>query len=193
LYEAVAGSGVRAGAGRRWLVWGLVFLCSLCVAALVTLSPGSDEAGAQSYGVGTVPEAADIPPEYLREYQEAGAAYGLDWTILAAIGKVESGHGAGGLYGCILGPPTPYGPAYGPMQFLVSSWAALGVDGNGDGIVDSCNYRDAIPSAANYLVQSGAPADYYRAIYSYNHADWYVQSVLAQARTYYQVYVTGAY
>jgi hypothetical protein len=111
--------------------------------------------------------------------------------ILAAIGKVESGHGTADSYGCILGPPTPY--AYGPMQSLVSSWATLGIDGNGDGIVDSCDYEDAIPSTANYLLQSGAPRDYYSAIYACNHSDLYLQSVLAQARTYYQVYVTGVY
>lgn len=159
----------------------------MCVVGVSGVALSAGEAEAQTSG------GADIPPVYLQEYQRAGAAYGIDWTILAAIGKVESNHGAGGLYGCILGPPTPYGPAHGPMQFLVSSWATLGVDGNGDGIVDSCNYQDAIPSAANYLTHSGAPGDYYSAIYAYNHADPYVQSVLAQARTYYQVYVTGAY
>lgn len=175
---------VRAGEVRRRLVLALAVMCVVGVSGMA-LSAG--EAEAQTSG------GADIPPVYLQEYQRAGAAYGIDWTILAAIGKVESNHGAGGLYGCILGPPTPYGPAHGPMQFLVSSWATLGVDGNGDGIVDSCNYQDAIPSAANYLTHSGAPGDYYSAIYAYNHADPYVQSVLAQARTYYQVYVTGAY
>lgn len=162
-------------------------LVAVCMAVAAAAGLGADDAEAQYYA------SADIPPVYLQEYQQAGAAYGVDWTILAAIGKVESGHGAADPYGCILGPPTPYGYAYGPMQFLVSSWAALGVDGNGDGIVDSCDYEDAIPSTANYLLQSGAPWDYYSAIYAYNHSDLYVQSVLAQARTYYQVYVTGAY
>lgn len=181
---AAAGVGY-AGAARRYLVGALIVACVVVLAAL-----GAEEAEAQYSPYGG---AADIPPVYLQEYQQAGAAYGVDWTILAAIGKVESNHGTGGLYGCILGPPTPYGPAHGPMQFLVSSWATTGVDGNGDGLVDSCDYRDAIPSAANYLVQSGAPGDYYSAIYAYNHADWYVQSVLAQARTYHQVYVTGVY
>ncbi|MDN5697595.1 MAG: lytic transglycosylase domain-containing protein [Rubrobacter sp.] len=152
--------------------------------ALVMIGTGKAEA---QTGTG-----ADIPPAYLYEYQQTGAQYGLDWTILAAIGKVESNHGGGGgAYGCILGPPTPYGPAYGPMQFLESSWANSAVDGNGDGLYDSCNYQDAIPSSANYLIQNGAPGDYYSAIFAYNHADWYVQQVLAQAREYYQVYVLG--
>jgi soluble lytic murein transglycosylase-like protein len=126
----------------------------------------------------------EIPSEYLWQYQATAASYGLDWTILAGIGKVESDHGRIYTAGCILGPPTPYGNAYGPMQFLVSSWAFAGVDGNGDGVYDSCDYRDAIPSAANYLIMHGAPYDYYSSIWAYNHADWYVQEVLANASDY---------
>ena len=163
----------------------LVRLLSALALGIVLLTVGAGEAEAQT-GSG-----ADIPPAYLYEYQQTGAEYGLDWTILAAIGKVESNHGGGGAYGCIMGPPTPYGSAYGPMQFLVSSWSTMAVDGNGDGLYDSCDYQDAIPSSANYLIQNGAPADYYSAIFAYNHADWYVQQVLAQAREYYQVYVLG--
>ena len=44
--------------------------------------------------------------------------------------------------------------------------------------------EDAIPAAARYLRASGAPADYRRAIFAYNHADWYVADVLAQAELY---------
>ncbi len=175
--------GVKGRVIRVWI--------SVCMAVAATFWLGTGDAEAQYHA--SADAAADIPPVYLQEYQRAGAAYGVDWTILAAIGKVESGHGAAEPYGCILGPPTPYGYAYGPMQSLVSSWATLGIDGNGDGIVDSCDYEDAIPSTANYLPQSGAPWDYYSAIYAYNHSDLYVQPVLAQACTYYQGYVTGVY
>lgn len=161
------------------LVGGMVAL--MVMAAL--LIAGSDRAEAQT-GSG-----ADIPPAYLQEYQQTGAEYGLDWTILAAVGKVESDHGRYGAYGgCILGSPTLYGYAYGPMQFLESSWYTMGVDGNGDGLYDSCNPKDAIPATANYLLVSGAPADYYTAIYAYNHSYFYVEQVLAHAREYYQVY-----
>lgn len=171
--------GVRDG--RRALLR-LLVAGALGIALLMV---GAGKAEAQTVS------GADIPPAYLYEYQQTGAEYGLDWTILAAIGKVESNHGGGGAYGCILGPPTPYGSAYGPMQFLQSTWATSAVDGNGDGLHDSCNYQDAIPSSASYLIQNGAPGDYYSAIFAYNHADWYVQQVLAQAREYYQVYVLG--
>lgn len=179
------GAGSIVDGGVRDKRGALVRLLAAAALGVVLLMVGAGKAEAQT-GTG-----ADIPPAYLYEYQQTGAEYGLDWTILAAIGKVESNHGSGGTYGCILGPPTPYGSAYGPMQFLQSSWAASAVDGNGDGLHDSCDYQDAIPSGANYLIQNGAPGDYYSAIFAYNQADWYVQQVLAQAREYHQVYVLG--
>jgi hypothetical protein len=37
---------------------------------------------------------------------------------------------------------------------------------------------------ANYLRAAGAPADYPKAIYAYNHAWWYVDEVLSWARRY---------
>lgn len=126
---------------------------------------------------------ADIPGNYLKAYQDAGKKYGLDWTIIAAIGKIESDHGRAES-GCIEGPATAYGTAKGPMQFIDSTWATVGVDGNGDGQKNVCDYRDAIPATAGYLRDSGAPQDYSSAIYAYNHADWYVQEVFDQAQKY---------
>ena len=67
------------------------------------------------------------------------------------------------------------------MQFLPSSWEAFGVDGNGDGIKDPYNPWDAIFAAARLLRASGAPQDWHGAIFSYNHAEWYVAEVLADA------------
>ncbi len=108
--------GVKGRVIRVWI--------AVCMAVAAAFWLGTGDAEAQYYA--SADAAADIPPVYLQEYQRAGASYGVDWAILAAIGKVESGHGAADPYGCILGPPTPYGP----MQFLVSAWATLGVDGN---------------------------------------------------------------
>lgn len=126
---------------------------------------------------------ADIPPDYLKLYEKAGEDYGIDWTIIAAIGKHESDHGR---YepGCEEGPPTPYGTAKGPMQFIDSTWESVGLDGDGDGVADVCNPADAIPTTAKYLKDAGAPGDYYGAIYAYNHDDAYVQWVLDQAKKY---------
>ena len=63
------------------------------------------------------------------------------------------------------------------MQFIASTWARYGVDGDGDGRADRWDAADAICAAANYLRASGAPSDYRRAIFAYNHADWYVTEV----------------
>ena len=124
---------------------------------------------------------ADIPAHYLDAYRQAASEYGIDWAILAAIGKMESGHGEGGKEVTCIGSSAG---VQGPMQFLPSTWATVGVDGNGDGVKDVCQYEDAIFGAANYLARSGAPQDYHAALFSYNHAEQYVQDVLAQAEKY---------
>lgn len=115
---------------------------------------------------------------YERLYREAARQYGFakDWYILAAVGKVESDHGAN------MGPSTA--GAMGPMQFLPSTWETSGVDGNGDGVANIMDPRDAIPAAAGYLQKGGAPQDWYAGLFSYNHADWYVIKVLGVAEGY---------
>ena len=147
---------------------------------------GSGKDGRAGGPSGVPPATAGaIPSNYLRAYRDAAEEYGLNWAILAAIGMIESGHGGGGQeYTCVAGPPTAYGSAVGPMQFLRSTWEAYGVDADGDGSRDVCFYRDAIFGAANYLVRSGAPGDYYRALYAYNNSDEYVRRVLALAEAY---------
>jgi len=116
--------------------------------------------------------------EYMELYRESAAKYGFgpDWYVLAAVGKVESNHGQS------MG--TSYAGAMGPMQFMPTTWETSGVDGNGDGVANIMDPEDAIPAAANYLKAGGAPQDWYRALYSYNHADWYVKKVLAVAEAY---------
>lgn len=149
-------------------------------------SGGGGSYGSRSNYVSQEPSEealSDIPGDYLELYRAAGEEYGIDWTVLAAIGKVETDHGRYSS-GCEEGPPTPYGTAKGPMQFIDSTWATAGIDGNGDGSADPCDPEDAIPSAAKYLRDSGAPDDYYAAVYAYNHADWYVEEVFGFAEEY---------
>jgi hypothetical protein len=67
------------------------------------------------------------------------------------------------------------------MAFLPSTFEQWGVDGNADGVKDIFNAADAIYSAANYLHDSGAPGNWWKAVFAYNHADWYVEQVLAAA------------
>ena len=109
-------------------------------------------------------------------YQQASQVYGLGPagpSILAAINEIETG------FGVNQGPSSA--GAVGWMQFMPATWAAYGVDANGDGRKDPADPEDAIFAAARYLRAGGMPEDPERAIFAYNHADWYVADVLARA------------
>lgn len=154
---------------------------------------------------------ADIPGNYLVAYQRAGMLFGVDWAILAAIGKMECDHGRSSEQGCAAGTVNSAG-ATGPMQFLAPTWrkgatpgsippagpptAAISdgyaTDGDGDGIADIWNPYDAVAAAARYLRANGAPADYQRAIFAYNHSQVYVDGVLAKAGEYRGAFAPGA-
>jgi len=114
----------------------------------------------------------DIPPTY------------LDWAVLAAIGKVECDHGRAPDASCTRPGATNSAGAGGPMQFLGSTWAQHGRDGNGDGSASRWDAADAIYSAASYLAANGAPRETARAIFAYNHARWYVAMVDSWAARY---------
>ena len=134
---------------------------------------------------------ATIPQLYLHLYQAAAARYGLDWTVLAGIGTVECDNGEDPAPACSVEGALNYAGAGGPAQFLVSTWQHYGVTPSGQGTPDMWNPADAIFSMANYLRASGAPADYRRAIFAYNHAWWYVAEVLAWAGRYRADYPHG--
>jgi hypothetical protein len=125
------------------------------------------------------------PRSYLELFRESAARYcpGMSWTVLAAIGQIESGFGANN------GPSSA--GALGPMQFLPSTWREWGISAFGEpGPPNVMDPYDAVPSAARYLCAAGAgtPAGLARAIFAYNHADWYVAEVLALARQYARAY-----
>jgi Transglycosylase SLT domain len=124
---------------------------------------------------------AGVPANWLDLFQKSAAQYcqGMSWTVLAAIAEIESGDGAND------GPSSA--GALGPMQFLPSTWAIWGIDGFGPaGSPDIMNPLDAVPSAARMLCADGGgnPATLASAIFSYNHATWYVDEVLALASEY---------
>jgi hypothetical protein len=124
------------------------------------------------------PAVVDIPPEYLALYRDAGARFGLDWPILAAVGKVETNHGRN-RNGCA----PNFAGARGPMQFLEPTFAhAAKLAGLSD--PDICDPADAIPAAAAYLKSNGAPTDWQRALFRYNPADWYPPLVMGWAERY---------
>jgi murein DD-endopeptidase MepM/ murein hydrolase activator NlpD len=119
-----------------------------------------------------------LPQE--RTYEElralwvgAGDAYGIPWQVLAAINKIESNFGRN------MGPSSA--GAVGWMQFMPETWLRWGTDGDGNGIADPWSPDDAIVSAARYLAAAGGRADVPRAIFAYNHAQWYVDDVLELA------------
>ncbi|WP_280268779.1 bifunctional lytic transglycosylase/C40 family peptidase [Nocardia wallacei] len=134
------------------------------------------------------PEAvADIPADKLALYQQAASdCPGLDWTILAGIGKAETDHGRSRLPGVSDGENSS--GAAGPMQFLAPTFDSViarhPLPAGGASPPSRYNPSDAIHAAAFYLCDSGAPGDLHRAIYAYNHADWYVQLVLDHAARY---------
>jgi hypothetical protein len=120
---------------------------------------------------------------YLQLFQASAAKYcpAMSWTVLAAIGQIESADGQN------MGPSSA--GALGPMQFMPATWAAWGIDGFGPpGPPDIMNPFDAVPSAARMLCADGASAGTQaglrQAIFAYNHADWYVNEVLALAAQY---------
>ena len=121
------------------------------------------------------------PPKYLvRIYKAAARRYGLPWPVLAAINYVETGYGADVNYSSA--------GAMGWMQFMPGTWREYGesIDIRGHVMAhiaaNPWNPRDAIFSAARYLVANGAHRDLPQAIFAYNHATWYVQEVLSVAQ-----------
>jgi cell wall-associated NlpC family hydrolase len=159
----------------------LLLLPILFIGAAVGVLGGGASA---SLGQSTSVQVAGIPPEYLALFQAAGQRYDVPWGVLAGIGKVECNDGQDPDPSCTQEGAVNYAGAGGPMQFLASTWAVYGVDGNGDGRADRWNPADAIFSAANYLYASGAPKEMQRAIFAYNHSTAYVEEVQRWAATY---------
>ncbi len=144
--------------------------CLLGLAVLLGEAPGCG--GAAPAGL-----SPQVPRRLVPVYEGAAQRYRLGArgpSVLAAINFVETSFGTN--------VATSSAGANGWMAFLPSTWAAWGVDANGDGVKDPYDAEDAIFSAANYLHDSGAPADWRAAIFAYNHADWYVEKVLRFAR-----------
>lgn len=117
----------------------------------------------------------------LGHFRRAERRFGVEWEVLAAVMFVETKFGR-------VRSPSHTG-AQGPMQFMPGTWAAYGMGG------DVHDTGDAVLAAANYLHASGAPRDYRRALFAYNHSQAYVDAVLLHAgqmkrdiRNYYAYY-----
>ena len=142
----------------------------------------------------------------------------LSWATLAGIGRVESDHGrlgradldADGVArpriigvpldgsagvrdvpdtdgGRLDGDPT-HDRAVGPMQFLPTTWARYGADGNGDGVRNPHQLDDAARAAARYLcagdrdIASGE--GWWDGVLAYNRSGEYARLVWAAADRY---------
>jgi cell wall-associated NlpC family hydrolase len=177
----------RWGCLAALLFFGLPAVCVLMVVVLLTALTGTgDTSSAKAPTTGVV---GDIPADYLVLYRQASQTCpGLDWSILAAIGKIETDHGRSPLPGVHSGVNSA--KAGGPMQFLQGTFDSVvarhPIPPGGAHPPSRYNPHDAIYAAAAYLCDSGARdgRDLHGAIFAYNHADWYVQKVLDQAERY---------
>jgi murein DD-endopeptidase MepM/ murein hydrolase activator NlpD len=132
--------------------------------------PGASPIGVPNFFI----DKFRIPPFLLPIYQAAGVQYGIRWEILAAINEIETDYGRN--------LNVSSAGAVGWMQFMPATWAMYGTDANHDGKRDPYNPVDAIFATARYLKAAGGEQDINRAIFAYNHAGWYVDSVLMRSR-----------
>ena len=111
------------------------------------------------------------PPKRLVPiYKAAARRYRVPWTVLAAINAIETD------YGRDMKESTA--GAIGWMQFMPATWRTYSVDANGRGKANPYDARDAIFAAARLLAANGGAEHLRRAVFAYNHADWYVTEVL---------------
>lgn len=159
--------------------------------ALPVVLVGAAAGALGSLGADTPPSAAAVsavPAEYLALYQSAALQVcpAMSWTVLAAIGTVESDNGQSDAPGVHTGANTA--GAEGPMQFEPATFAAYALPIPPGGATPPSPYdpTDAVYAAARDLCANGAgdPARLADAVYTYNHDPAYVEEVLDLAGTY---------
>jgi len=177
---ATSGFASKATAAAGGLVLLVALLAAGAGAGIASLLGGGDTAPSAS-------ATSAIPPAMLALYQQAATTCpGLPWTVLAAIGTVESGNGTSTLPGVHSGANSA--GAEGDMQELASTFAEYDTPVPPGGANPPSPYdpTDAVYAAARMLCANGAAngANLNQAIFDYNHATWYVNEVLALAQTY---------
>jgi cell wall-associated NlpC family hydrolase len=150
---------------------------------------GGAEGGGTGNGAPSAAAISEIPSAMLTLYREAAATCeGLPWTVLAAIGTVESGNGTSNLPGVHSGANSA--GAEGPMQFEPATFAAYDEPAPSGGVSPPDPYDpvDAVYAAARLLCADGGAGsvDLAGAVFAYNHDSSYVAKVLSLAATYSQ-------
>lgn len=192
-----------------------VFFVIMIILIAMMLFAGSEEENGGEFGYDIdLSELGEneIPAQFIDFYKRAGEEYGIPWTLLAAIHRVETHFSTD--------KNDSYVGATGAMQFMPCTWVGwshptcsglgkgniskndlldpnvikryggYGVDANGDGKADPQNEEDAIMSAANYLKANGADntvTGMRKGVFAYNHATWYVDRVMG----YFDSYTAG--
>lgn len=153
--------------------------------AAYTVGPDSRRSGGVTVqNVALAPADAEnsIPSDYVAYYKAAGTKYGIPWSVLAGVGKVESDHGRSKLTGVTSGENGAH--AAGPMQFIPGTWKIYGTNN----LKDRYNPALAIPAAAKYLKTLHVDTNPRRALWHYNGAarsSWgYADTVLSWAKRY---------
>ncbi|MGG4412176.1 transglycosylase SLT domain-containing protein, partial [Niallia taxi] len=145
-----------------------------------------------------------IPSQYMKYYLYGEREYGVPWYYLAAIHSIETSFSTSPTMTSSVG-------AIGSMQFMPSTWVGYkyessgglvaenvditdletikkgngyGVDADNEGKADSYSVADGVAAAANYLSSNGFATDPRKAIWHYNHADWYVEKVINLAENF---------
>ena len=180
--DATAPSGLatKIAGGAAGLVLLIAVVAAGAGAGIASLLGGGDATPSAT-------ATANIPPAMLTLYQEAAATCpGLPWTVLAAIGTVESANGTSNLPGVHSGANSA--GAEGPMQFEPATFATYDqpVPPGGADPPSPYDPTDAVYAAARDLCANGAAngTDLQAAVFAYNHASWYVTEVLDLAHSY---------
>jgi cell wall-associated NlpC family hydrolase len=175
---------LKAAAGG---IGGLILTATLLAASVGAVAFQFLGGGTPGSSTPTPLALSSIPPDYLLLYEKAAQTCpGLDWTILAGIGKVETNHGQSTLPGVHSGANSA--GAEGPMQFLPATFPEYDQPVPAGGVNPPSPYDpvDAIYAAARMLCANGAAngADPHAAIFAYNHTHTYVSAVLTAAKSY---------
>jgi cell wall-associated NlpC family hydrolase len=168
----LAGGGALVAAGPLVTVTALLSVVALASGPGSTPAPAGDS------------RLSGIPPPMVRLYLQAAATCaGLSWTVLAAIGTLESNNGQSTLPGVRAG--RNFAGAEGPMQFEPATFARYGrpVPPGGADPPTPYDPTDAVYAAARMLCANGAPARLRRAVLAYNHSASYADEVLHLVQT----------